>query len=86
MPASYVRAHDRSSRGHLLAGCGLARSFVPGSGYVQVSFSPIPMDAAALFDSLDQYPYGCTEQITSRALPLLYANQIAALAGRKTPG
>ncbi|MEQ1783760.1 MAG: alpha-2-macroglobulin family protein, partial [Hyphomonadaceae bacterium] len=60
-------------------------SFVPGSAYLQVSFSPIPMDAAALFDSLDQYPYGCTEQITSRALPLLYASQIAALAGRKTP-
>lgn len=60
-------------------------SFVRGSGYVQVSFSPIPMDAAALFDSLDQYPYGCTEQITSRAMPLLYAGQIAALAGRKTP-
>ena len=60
-------------------------SFVPGSSYVQVSFSPIPMDAAALFDSLDQYPYGCTEQITSRALQLLYASQIAALAGRKTP-
>lgn len=60
-------------------------SFVPGSGYVQVSFSPIPMDAAALFDSLEQYPYGCTEQITSRALPLLYAAQVAALAGRKTP-
>jgi uncharacterized protein YfaS (alpha-2-macroglobulin family) len=43
------------------------------------------MDAAALFDSLEQYPYGCTEQITSRALPLLYAAQVAALAGRKTP-
>jgi uncharacterized protein YfaS (alpha-2-macroglobulin family) len=60
-------------------------SFVPGSSYLQVSFSPIPMDAAALFDSLDQYPYGCTEQIASRAMPLLYASQIAALAGRKTP-
>jgi uncharacterized protein YfaS (alpha-2-macroglobulin family) len=60
-------------------------SFVPGSAYLQVSFSPIPMDAAALFDSLDKYPYGCTEQITSRAMPLLYASQIAALAGRKTP-
>ena len=60
-------------------------SFVPGSTYLQVSFSPIPMDAAALFDSLEQYPYGCTEQITSRALPLLYAAQVAALAGRKTP-
>jgi hypothetical protein len=59
-------------------------SFAPGSGSVQISFSPIPMDAASLFDSLDRYPYGCTEQIVSRAMPMLYANQMAALAGRKT--
>jgi uncharacterized protein YfaS (alpha-2-macroglobulin family) len=77
----------RSSRGQAFSpAADSLNSFVPGIGYVQVSFSPIPMDAAALYDSLDQYPYGCTEQITSRALPLLYANQIAALAGRKTPG
>ena len=60
-------------------------SFMPGSGFVSVSFSPIPMDAGALFDSLDLYPYGCTEQIVSRAMPLLYAQQMAALAGRKSP-
>jgi uncharacterized protein YfaS (alpha-2-macroglobulin family) len=61
-------------------------NYVPGSGTTQVSFSPIPMDAAALLDSLERYPYGCTEQITSRAMPLLYADQMAQLAGRKTPG
>jgi alpha-2-macroglobulin len=61
-------------------------SFLPGSGRVQVSFSPIPMDAAALFDSLERYPYGCTEQIVSRAMPLLYAGEIAALGGRIPPG
>ena len=26
---------------------------------------------------LDRYPYGCAEQITSRALPLLYAKDLA---------
>lgn len=61
-------------------------SFVPGSGEVKVSFSPIPMDAAALFDSLELYPYGCTEQTVSRAMPLLYAGEIAALSGRMAPG
>ncbi|HOY77547.1 MAG TPA: alpha-2-macroglobulin [Hyphomonadaceae bacterium] len=86
MPASYVRRTTIPAGGTFAPDAGSLSSFVPGSGYVQVSFSPIPMDAAALYDSLDQYPYGCTEQITSRALPLLYANQIAALAGRKTPG
>lgn len=60
--------------------------YVAGSGNVLVSFSAIPMDAGALYDSLDKYPYGCTEQITSRALPLLYAGEIAALSDRKTSG
>ena len=86
MPASYVQRTTIQSGATFSPGADSLNSFVRGSGYVQVSFSPIPMDAAALYDSLDQYPYGCTEQITSRALPLLYASQIAALAGRKTPG
>jgi uncharacterized protein YfaS (alpha-2-macroglobulin family) len=41
------------------------------------------MDPAALLESLERYPYGCTEQTVSRAMPLLYVNQIAALTGRK---
>jgi uncharacterized protein YfaS (alpha-2-macroglobulin family) len=86
MPASYVTRTTVQPGASFSPAANALGSFVPGSGYVQVSFSPIPMDAAALYDSLDQYPYGCTEQITSRALPLLYAQQIAALAGRKTPG
>ena len=28
--------------------------------------------------ALDRYPYGCSEQITSRAMPLLYVNDLAA--------
>lgn len=86
MPASYVTRTTVQPGAAFSPSADSLASFVQGSGYVQVSFSPIPMDAAALYDSLDQYPYGCTEQITSRALPLLYAHQIAALAGRKTPG
>ena len=86
MPASYVvRTTLQPGQAFSPAADSLS-SFTPGSSYVQVSFSPIPMDAAALFESLEMYPYGCTEQITSRAMPLLYANYIAALAGRKTPG
>ena len=33
----------------------------------------------ALLQALDRYPYGCSEQIVSRAMPLLYVNQLAAL-------
>ncbi|MEE2565703.1 alpha-2-macroglobulin family protein [Hyphobacterium marinum] len=59
----------------------LLDGFIDGSGAVQLTFSAIPMDAAALYESLSRYPYGCTEQQTSRAMPLLYADQMAALAG-----
>ena len=39
------------------------------------------IDAAGLIDRLDRYPYGCTEQQTSRALPLLYLGGIAEAMG-----
>lgn len=38
-------------------------------------------DVAALLMALDRYPYGCAEQTTSRALPLLYLSDLDA-AGR----
>lgn len=34
------------------------------------------LDVAALLDQLQQYPYGCLEQTVSRALPLLYADEL----------
>jgi len=85
MPASYVEREVIQPGQSFSPRPDALSSFVPGSGSVNVSISPIPMDAAALFDSLDRYPYGCTEQIVSRAMPLLYAQQMAALANRKTP-
>jgi uncharacterized protein YfaS (alpha-2-macroglobulin family) len=54
----------------------LLDGFVEGSGSVLVSFSSLPVDARALYSSLDRYPYGCTEQTVSRAMPLLYAEQL----------
>jgi hypothetical protein len=83
MPASRVQRAVLQSGESFMPDAAALADFVAGSGSVQVSFSPIPMDAAALYDSLERYPYGCTEQITSRAMPLLYAQQMAALAGRQ---
>ncbi len=39
------------------------------------------MDAPGLLAALDRYPYGCTEQIASRAMPLLYLSSVAEAAG-----
>ena len=56
---------------------------VPGTGTVSVSASlSSALDAATILKALDRYPYGCSEQITSRAMPLLYVNELAAGAHR----
>ncbi|MFU1478429.1 alpha-2-macroglobulin family protein [Roseovarius sp. C7] len=50
----------------------------PGSGQAVLSAGPLAqLNAPALLQSLDRYPYGCTEQVTSQALPLLYFNDVA---------
>jgi uncharacterized protein YfaS (alpha-2-macroglobulin family) len=59
----------------------LLSDLVPGSGSVALSVGlSTALDAAALLAALDRYPFGCSEQITSRALPLLYVNDLAATA------
>ncbi|XBQ17559.1 MAG: alpha-2-macroglobulin [Oceanicaulis sp.] len=63
----------------------LLDGFTPGSGSVQVSASATPIDAAALYASLRLYPYACTEQVTSMAMPLVYAGRLSALAGTDGP-
>ncbi len=59
----------------------LADSVLPGA-YVSVGVSPsAAFDVPSLLLALDRYPYGCAEQTTSRALPLLYVSELAAGAG-----
>ncbi len=57
----------------------LLADILPGTGTVSVSVSPLAaLDVPGLLQALDRYPYGCTEQVVSRALPLLYVNRLAA--------
>jgi hypothetical protein len=52
---------------------------VPGTGSVSLSVGlSTALDAATILQALDRYPHGCSEQITSRAMPLLYVNELAA--------
>ncbi|EAR52935.1 hypothetical protein OG2516_10746 [Oceanicola granulosus HTCC2516] len=56
--------------------------FVPGTGSATLSVGPLGrFDAPGLLAMLDRYPYGCTEQIASAAMPLLYFDQVAAAMG-----
>jgi hypothetical protein len=59
----------------------LFADLVPGTGAIGLSVGPSPaLDVAGLLKALDRYPFGCSEQIASRALPLLYVNDLAAEA------
>jgi hypothetical protein len=58
--------------------------YLPGTGAVTVSFASVrTVPVAGLLQSLDHYPFGCVEQVTSRAYPLLYFNDVARAAGGK---
>ncbi len=53
-----------------------------GTGRATLSIGPLArFDAPGLLASLDRYPYGCTEQLVSKALPLLYFDQVARAVG-----
>jgi uncharacterized protein YfaS (alpha-2-macroglobulin family) len=54
---------------------------VAGTGAVSISVgASTALDAASLLAALDRYPYRCSEQITSRALPLLYLSELSGAA------
>ncbi|WP_296766591.1 alpha-2-macroglobulin family protein [Sediminimonas sp.] len=54
----------------------------PGTGTAIVSAGPVArLDAPGLIATLDRYPYGCTEQLASAAMPLLYLGGVAQAMG-----
>jgi uncharacterized protein YfaS (alpha-2-macroglobulin family) len=58
----------------------LLAPFVPGSVHVSLGYSAFGgIDVPSLLQSLERYPYGCTEQLTSTAFPLVYYNDPALL-------
>ncbi len=69
---------------HMAPGEALAYSsalkaeFLPGTASATLAFSPRPaLDVKGILKRLDRYPYGCLEQTTSRALPLVYLDDVA---------
>jgi uncharacterized protein YfaS (alpha-2-macroglobulin family) len=66
-----------------LANGALTADLIPGTQNVAltVSSSHGYSDVPGLLKWLDKYPYGCIEQTTSRAMPLLVFNDLSDLAG-----
>jgi alpha-2-macroglobulin len=68
--------------GSLTLDSDLLSDFVPGTGVATVTVGTVAgIDLTGLVRGLDKYPYGCTEQITSRALPLVYLDDVILAAG-----
>ena len=69
--------------GTFVANKALIAGVVPGTQNVALTISAAHgfANVPGLLKWLDKYPYGCIEQTTSRAMPLLVFNDMADLAG-----
>ncbi|MCP5074752.1 MAG: alpha-2-macroglobulin family protein [Rhodobacteraceae bacterium] len=57
-----------------------------GTARATLAVGPLArFDAPGLLSALNRYPYGCTEQITSKAMPLLYFEQLSSALGLANP-
>ena len=55
---------------------------LPHTGALTLAVGPLArLRVPELLDALDRYPYGCVEQVSSRAMPLLYLNDVATAIG-----
>lgn len=89
-PAGDIRrttVAELKAGGRLTLSPDLIQDLIPERTKVMVQIGPMSrLDPAGLLAELDRYPYGCAEQTVSRALPLLYANDVARAAGLATDG
>ena len=71
-----------ANTGKITVSADVFKDLIPERSKVTLAVGPAAaLDVPGILAALDRYPYGCAEQTTSRALPLLYLNQVAAAAG-----
>jgi uncharacterized protein YfaS (alpha-2-macroglobulin family) len=81
-PVATTTFVELAPRGDLSVTPDALEGLLPGTASVQVSASGAGrLNVPAILRALDRYPYGCTEQIASRAMPLVYLNDVALRAG-----
>ncbi len=84
LPVTIVETAPQNAAASWRAPADALSAFQPGAGQALISYSNLAgIDPASLLDALARYPYGCSEQLVSVAMPLLYANRLAAEAGRE---
>ena len=83
MPVTTKRIINLAANGGTLRIDGelLADSLLDGASVTVGVTSNAAFDVASLLMALDRYPYGCAEQTTSRALPLLYLSELGEASG-----
>lgn len=82
MPMTIVETAPLAAGASWRAPADALNRFQPGAQAL-ISFSSLAgIDPAPLLDALYRYPYGCTEQLVSVAMPLLYYNTLASEANR----
>ncbi len=82
MPITQVTTEPQNAGVSWRAPSDALAGFAP-SGQATISFSSLAgLDPAPLLDALYRYPYGCSEQMTSVSMPLLYYNTLASEASR----
>ncbi|MES1204274.1 MAG: alpha-2-macroglobulin family protein, partial [Pseudomonadota bacterium] len=84
LPITEVDTQSQAVQANYTLSVSTLAAFAPGEGMATVSYSNLRgLDPAPLLDVLERYPYGCSEQLTSTTMPLLYANALAATARKK---
>ena len=72
----------KAKGGKLTLSSDLIADLIPSRTRINLSVGPAArLDVPSLLTHLDRYPYGCAEQTVSRAMPLVYANAVAAQVG-----
>ncbi len=72
----------KAGGGNITLSPDLVHDLIPDRTRINLSVGPTAaLDIPGLLTALDRYPYGCAEQTVSRALPLVYANAVAAGLG-----
>ena len=72
----------KENGGKLIVSSDIVHDLISSRTRINISAGPAArLDVPSLLTKLDRYPYGCAEQTVSRALPLVYANAVAAQVG-----